>query len=474
MFCPKCGNNVKDNSSFCTGCGFKLDSNQNPQPAPQPKPQPTHYSEPTPVRRSASEPIKPQNNSYDYYSKPPKKSGGIGVILSIVLIVAILVFSVLSYLLLNGINGKWVYDEYLLDDKSVEETLKNLTGPYGDLSEEEIDEKVKTINNEYKDSRMEFIFGKVTLKLGQSQVAGSYEIKDGELYINDNYAGDVEYSFSTLKFSVKSTASNNMPPEVDKCTVILHKSWTQLLIYAGIFLALVAALIVNIITSRSLQKSMKKNTGASYDLSVDPLASEPYTPAPTAESDDISEPYITDKKTPESYDNPQPEAKETQADGNTQIPDNTPTYNEEKPLFGSVDMYSTKLSKPSSEPAEDIAPLYEGSSDLKTKYVSKPEPTPKKVEIIFTPEKSIPTVSYEDYLAAPGTVKQYSTPETTTTPEATVVPETPAVSEIPAVSETPIASEVPVDSVTPVVTETSTDIKNPEAKNPFFKSPGDL
>ncbi|MBQ7186065.1 MAG: zinc-ribbon domain-containing protein [Ruminococcus sp.] len=50
MFCPSCGNSIKDNSLFCSVCGANIVAA--PQPAPQPSPQQQEYGLPAGIMRN--------------------------------------------------------------------------------------------------------------------------------------------------------------------------------------------------------------------------------------------------------------------------------------------------------------------------------------------------------------------------------------------------------------------------------------
>ena len=40
MRCPKCGTEIREGNSFCTGCGYLVRNIPKPKPKPEPKPEP--------------------------------------------------------------------------------------------------------------------------------------------------------------------------------------------------------------------------------------------------------------------------------------------------------------------------------------------------------------------------------------------------------------------------------------------------
>ena len=181
MFCPRCGNNIKEGSAFCSGCGFKLDVSSEPTEQPLPEAtQPAQPYEAIPTYDedyTYNEPMADEKSiHYKHSADTIKKSNKKKTVISIILIVAILAFSAVSFFLLNGINGKWVYDECLINEKSLSEAFKETA-----QSEKSVKDSVKAVNDKYKNDNLEFIFGDGTINFNGLKAEGPYEIIDNKL-----------------------------------------------------------------------------------------------------------------------------------------------------------------------------------------------------------------------------------------------------------------------------------------------------
>ena len=107
IYCPKCGNEIKEGASFCAGCGTKIEQ----QPvAPEPSQQPSQ----------SMVPEQQYGQTQAYAPMQPKKSKTNLIIALVLIIVAVVVIAVVLLFVFQGglsgdesnLVGTWEYTTY--------------------------------------------------------------------------------------------------------------------------------------------------------------------------------------------------------------------------------------------------------------------------------------------------------------------------------------------------------------------------
>lgn len=137
MFCPNCGNNVDDNSSFCSVCGSSLPNNVQPQynmANQQPQQQGNYQQQNMNYNQSAYAPGTNMNNSYNGPAGQPPKKQNTGLIIGLIIGAVVLIAAIIAFLVLV------VFDDGKKDDDNTTGSNKPDTEISGNLSDDDDDD----------------------------------------------------------------------------------------------------------------------------------------------------------------------------------------------------------------------------------------------------------------------------------------------------------------------------------------------
>lgn len=106
MFCPNCGNNVDDNSSFCSVCGSSLSNNVQPQynMANQQPQQSGYQQQNMNYNQPAYTPGVNMNNNYNGPAGQPPKKQNTGLIIGLIIGAVVLIAAIIAFLVLVVFN----------------------------------------------------------------------------------------------------------------------------------------------------------------------------------------------------------------------------------------------------------------------------------------------------------------------------------------------------------------------------------
>lgn len=134
MFCPNCGNNIDDNSSFCSVCGYSLSNNVQPQYNMANQQQGVYQQQNMNYNQPAYTPGANMNNNYNAPSGQPPKKQNTGLIIGLIIGAVVLIAAIVAFLVLV------VFKDDKNDDNNTTEPAKPNTEITGNLSDDDDDD----------------------------------------------------------------------------------------------------------------------------------------------------------------------------------------------------------------------------------------------------------------------------------------------------------------------------------------------
>lgn len=422
MFCTNCGNRLHEGSVFCTNCGFKTEPVETPAPPTESVSSTDHSGDaefmsvpayaPVEIPASSHEPVFDVNRIKRVKKSPKPKAK---LIISTILLLAIIITSVFSYITLFGFEGEWKSDgSTYKSEKAWMEKGSNILFDSGKLTVTDKSGKTETTGYSLKNNKIQF------------------KLKD-----SDN-TWDVDCGLFKMRLFNKSQNDSKKTDTIYFKRVITGKFW----VYGGLIVTLIISFILSLLMGKKTSEYSSGTVSATYNLSVNPLSTTPSPNAATestiglkSNGEDIY--YETQDEI-----HPDPEVAHTSGYVQEELP-----YNKE-PVKYDYEQKHTSADTDSPESADSGTKL---APDFSCE---------KNVEIVFSPENSMAGFTAKSCSFVPGCGSGEALSSDDNASKPTEPPTAPVDS---AILPSPVPPSAPV---MPKPQKPSTD--------PSFKSAGDL